>query len=66
MVSTCSLLLPCTVAMKDLFYNRGRLIQTFASEIWNRVVASNHSMITAFTDSVNKVMIDPGNEGGTV
>ena len=65
-VSKNGLYLELTVVMPDFFYNKGRLIEAFADEKGKNIVTVNHSMITAFTDSVNKIMAEPGNEDGTV
>lgn len=65
-VSKSGMYLELTVVMPDFFYNKGRLIEAFAGEKGNKAVTANHSMITAFTDSVNKIMAEPGNEDGTV
>jgi hypothetical protein len=52
--------------MPDFFYNKDRIIETFAEERGKNIATVNHLMITAFTDSVNKIMAEPGNEDGTV
>jgi hypothetical protein len=64
-VSKNGLYLELTVVLPDFFYNNGRLIEAFADEKGKNIVTVNHSMITAFTDSVNKIMAEPGNEDGT-
>ena len=53
------------VVMPAFFYNKVRLIKAFAEEKGNKVDIANHSMKKSFSDSLNQVRVEPGNEYGT-